>query len=259
MLLGFEFAGRRGLLAGFFLSALFLSLSFVFKKDQFLRFFKGRFLKGQDPWGLTDQVKTLERVFGLSNTKVFLVEQPWIVAAITQDWKEDFQIFISQKLLHHLNDSERSALMTLLMSRTQLLSQSRFHFFIWFEKLFFFLSSILDGIYPVNFFSQKFHKPFLTLLSPVIWFFRNEAIPQANFLRADEKAYELSENSLLVRNTLQKLSALQEVHPFTPPHSTNVFFLIDPEDRRLNNRFLIWQPSLEKRIHFFQKDRIHEA
>jgi heat shock protein HtpX len=245
---GYTLGEREGLFLGLIASVFLNLLVFIFGESNLIQFFSAEQVRGQDPWGLQDSLVNLSETIGMNVPTVYVFEHNSANGfTIGIPWKPS-AIGLSTALLNKLNQQERHAVLGYLLIQ---INQSETFLYGVTTILVNALSGMaasIDRFWPVNFFFDKKQRPFLFLLSPLIWVLIKMVRTSKSYLKIDALACEILEDRKILAEVFWRLQGLAETCPMAIPPCSSHHFIVNPESQKRSFFYEKTHPPMKHRL-----------
>jgi heat shock protein HtpX len=249
LILGSQIASRMGLFIGLFVAVTFHTLIFIWGEGLILKRFKLQPMKGRDAWGLNEK-----RDQWLAESKMGSAPGLWILDqelptafSFEAPWKKPMIAF-SSGLLKNFSKPEIEAVLAHQMCHLQTRQNLKSTVSLMIANTLSRMCHHLDHLWIPSLVFEKKQKPFLFLMSPLIYFLVELSQSQQNQMAADLNAAHLVESRELLGQVLWKLEGWALTHPMDVPAATSQLFIVNPERIRQKNTLLQFHPPLQKRL-----------
>ncbi len=249
MLVGYHFAGRPGLFAGFIFTVCFHCLIFFYGNSQLVTFLGAQLSEGQDPWGLQNLLRRQSMLLQMPKPHLYIADSPEAFAfSQGQSWQKA-TICVSTGLLKRLSSEEVEAVVAHQICHIHRLNTFGFGVAHVVAFALVGLGRILDQAFvPVAKIQTRVRRPFSGLISPLAWLILKFSVTDKVYFQNDEKAAQLLKDRRFLAEALWKLDGLCTSYPLDLPPCSNHFFVVNPMGLKEKNRFLLAHPKVEIRI-----------
>lgn len=248
LIVGFEAAGRAGLLFGFIGAVALVALIFVFGESRLLAGFSARRWRGQDPWGLLSLIDRTSQKIGGPTPQLYLIESDAVTAFSLAFSLQKPLICVSTGLLQKLTPEEVEAVVVHQVCHVHRFESFSFGVVTILANSLMGLGLFFDQFWPVNLFVSRKQSPFLSLFSPIGWALTRSVVRKRTYFETDLEAASVLENRDRLGEVLWRLQGLAETRPLTVPPGTSHLFIVDPQGFTQKNFFLRAHPPLQDRL-----------
>lgn len=243
-----QMGGRLGLFMGLLLALTFHTLIFFWGEGLLLRNFTLVPLKGKDPWGLNNRLDKWSADLKTEKPQLYILKGSLPTAfSFELPWKRPL-ITLSEALLKNMSQEEVEMVLAHQLCQLQHRRTLRFAVLSLIANTLSQLAVRLDKFWIPNFvFGQK-QRPFLTLLSPLIYLLIRFSHSSLDQYASDQNAAQLIGSREKLGRLLWKLEGWALTHPIDVPPATSQLFIVNPERIKLKNHLLQFHPATRDRL-----------